>query len=303
VAAVKESPPSSGDTRPASTSSEPAPVRAADSGPDAAPHELAEYIRGFCYNREGDGRYVEQHITRLVRTLEITPHGAENDRILEMGAYLHITPALRTKLGYGEVRGSYLGSPGKVDRRAVVSATGERFECVVDLFNAEKDIYPYPDGYFSTVLCCELLEHLHEDPMHMMCEINRILRSGGRLVLSTPNICSLRAAGAVLLGYHPGFFHQYIRPDADGAVDPRHAREYAPRDVHDLLECSGFEVELLETGPYVARPSLEHEWIRHLLKRYQLPDHLRGEAIFAVGRKTGPVRSRYPSVLYAGGAS
>ncbi len=53
--------------------------------------------------------------------------------------------------------------------------------------------FPYGDAYFSTVLCCELLEHLTEDPMHMMAEINRILRPGGHLVLTTPNIGSLRA--------------------------------------------------------------------------------------------------------------
>ena len=34
------------------------------------------------------------------------------DRILEMGAYLQITPALRSKLGYGEVRGCYYGARG-----------------------------------------------------------------------------------------------------------------------------------------------------------------------------------------------
>ena len=77
---------------------------------------------------------------------------------------------------------------GRVDRRTAVSAEGERFECDIDLFDAEKDVFPYPDGHFSTVLCCELIEHLFADPMHMMGEINRILKPGGHLVLTTPNI-------------------------------------------------------------------------------------------------------------------
>jgi hypothetical protein len=39
--------------------------------------------------------------------------------------------------------------------------------------------------------------------------------------------------------------------------------------------------------------------VRHLLERYRLATELRGDGIYAVGRKTGPVRTRYPAWLYA----
>ncbi|HUG81585.1 MAG TPA: glycosyltransferase [Bryobacterales bacterium] len=259
---------------------------------------LARYILGFCHDSKGREDYVRTHLTRLIRTLEMTPQGTAADRVLEMGAYMHMTPALKTKRGYGEVWGSYLGPAGRVDQSRVVSESGEVFECRLDLFNAEKDPYPYPDEHFSTVLCCELLEHLEGDPMHMMAEINRILRPDGHLLLTTPNICSLRAAGALLLGYHPGLFHQYVRPNDDGDADPRHSREYAPRDIQAMFEAAGFAVERIETGPYLARHSAEFDWVRHLMRRYQLADHLRGDVIYAVGRKTGGVAKRYPSALY-----
>ena len=291
--------------RPPRESSEKAPAArrarpaAAPSPPPPSPSPYIEYIRGFCHDRPQDARYVDSHLTRLVRTLEITPPGGADDAALEMGAYMHITPALRSKLGYGEVRGCYLGPLGEVDRRAVASSSGERFECEIDLFDAEKDRYPYEDGRFATVLCCELLEHLYEDPMHLMAEVNRILREGGRLVLSTPNACSLRALSATLLSYHPGLFHHYVKPDAEGRRDPRHAREYAPRDLQALFEAAGFAVELLESGPYIERDSLELEWINRLLERHELTRELRGDCLHIVGRKTGPVRERYPAALYA----
>ncbi len=268
----------------------------ADVREDESP--LAKYILGFCHDSKGREDYVRTHLTRLVRTLELTPKGSDDDRALEMGAYMHITPALKSKVGYGEVRGSYLGPVGRTDQSRVVSADGEVFECSLDLFNAETDPYPYPDDHFATILCCELLEHLEKDPMHLMSEINRVLRPDGHLLLTTPNICSLRSAGALLLGYHPGLFHQYVRPDADGEADPRHSREYAPRDIQAMYEAAGFSVEHLETGPYLARHSAEFDWVKHVMKRYQLPDHLRGDVIYAVGRKTGPVVERYPSALY-----
>lgn len=242
--------------------------------------------------------YVESHITRLAKTLEITPRGTESDRVLEMGAYLQITPALKTQLGYGEVRGCYYGKAGRQDRRAVTSEDGVEFECLIDLFDAEKDPFPYQDGYFSTVLCCELIEHLFGDPMHLMSEANRILKMGGHLVLTTPNIVSLRAIAGLLQGYQPGLFPAYIRPREDGQVDARHNREYTPREISDLLAISGFEVTLLDTGPFLDEPHPEFGWVRSLLERYILPTEHRGDGIYAVGRKTGAVRDRYPGWLY-----
>jgi glycosyltransferase involved in cell wall biosynthesis/SAM-dependent methyltransferase len=262
-----------------------------------SPPVAPEYIAGWATEPPAQ-EYVQAHRTRLARTLEITPPGGPEDRILEMGAYLQITPALRTKLGYGTVRGCYYGTAGEVDRRTAVSTNGEQFACDVDLFNAEKDPFPYADEYFSTVLCCELIEHLFHDPMHLMLEVNRILKPGGHLVLTTPNLAALRGISAILQGYHPGFFHAYIRPAADGETDARHNREYTPREIHRLLENSGFSIVRLETGPFRDQPAPEYAWINHLLEHYNLDTSLRGEGIFAVGRKTGPVAERYPSWLY-----
>ncbi len=243
--------------------------------------------------------YVDTHLTRLTKTLAIIPPGGPGDRVLEMGSYLQITPALKRRLGYGEVRGSYYGTAGVVEQRTVTSEDGQAFTCPVDLFNAESDRFPYPDEHFATVLCCEIIEHLVRDPMHMLSEVNRILRPGGHLVLTTPNIASMRAIAAVLQGYHPGLFPQYIKPAAEGAVDPRHSREYTPREVHHLLENAGFEVLRLETGPFREQPTPELAWVRQLLDRFELSSDLRDDGVYAVGRKTGPVRERYPSWLYA----
>jgi len=118
-------------------------------------------------------------------------------------------------------------------------------------------------------------------------------------VLTTPNIASLRAIAAILQGYHPGLFHSYIKPAESGHIDPRHNREYTPREIHQLLENSGFKVTLLETGGFRDAPHPEYGWVLHLLNRYELDTDLRGDGIFGVGRKTGPVRVRYPGWLYS----
>ncbi len=45
---------------------------------------------------------------------------------------------------------------------------------------------PYPDNYFDTIVCGEVIEHL-ECPIKLIREINRILKNGGKLILSTPS--------------------------------------------------------------------------------------------------------------------
>ena len=249
---------------------------------------------------EDSRRYVEAHESRLAKTLEMIPPGEPSDRILEMGAYLQITPALRSRLGYGEIRGCYYGKPGHTDHREKTSSEGELFVCDIDHFDAEKDAFPYPDGHFSTVLCCEVIEHLFEDPMHLMFEANRVLKAGGHLLLTTPNVVALRAIDAVLQGYHPGFYHAYLPPARPGEeTGARHNREYTPKEIRKLLENSGFEVVRLETGEFRDLPHPEYGWVRHLLERYRLETNLRGDGIYALGRKTGPVKQRYPEWLYS----
>ena len=274
------------------------PVIEVQPAADVKPAVPADVLEWAPLEPESRG-YVDTHLTRLEKTLGIIPPGGPSDRILEMGTYLQIAPSLQKQLGYGQVRGCYLGRAGTIEHKAVTSQSGELFECDIDLFDAESDLFPYPDGHFSTVLCCELIEHLNRDPMHMMAEINRILRLGGHLVLTTPNLTSLRALSAVLLGYHPGLFSVYLRPDGSAPKEQRHHREYTPIEIHLLLTDSGFEVARLATGPFRESPHPELAWVTHLLERYQLATDLRGEGIYAVGRKTGPVRQRYPSWLYS----
>jgi SAM-dependent methyltransferase len=45
---------------------------------------------------------------------------------------------------------------------------------------------PFPDDTFDCVLCCEVVEHVPRDPSPI-AELVRVLRPGGRLVLSTPD--------------------------------------------------------------------------------------------------------------------
>jgi SAM-dependent methyltransferase len=275
------------------------PVEAPAPHRSSLDHPLAGELLAWASD-EAARQYLVQHLSRLITTLELLPDGAPDCSILEMGCYMQITPALREVKGYGTVRGCYYGKLGDVIRKEARRADGRSFACDVDAFDAERDRYPYEDDSFDAVLCTELFEHLGHDPMHCLTEIHRILKPGGHLLLSTPNACSVRAIAAILGQYHPGFFPAFMRPNASGEVDPRHHREYAPREVALAMENAGFTVQNLQTAPYWSTPEPEHAWVHHLLERYELDAGLRDECTFALAIKTGPVQHRYPDWLYYG---
>ena len=61
---------------------------------------------------------------------------------------------------------------------------------------------PYPDASFDLVLMTEVIEHL-ENHRAALCDLARVLRPGGRLVLTTPNIMRLDSRlGFMLSGMH-----------------------------------------------------------------------------------------------------
>jgi len=117
-------------------------------------------------------------------------------------------------------------------------------------------------------------------------------------VLTTPYIASMRALSAILNGYHPGFFPSYVKPGGEHTDHPRHNREYTPDDIYHLLEAAGFAIARLETGEFRDDAHPDWAYIRHILREYKLPEGNRGDGIYAVGRKVGPVRERWPAWLY-----
>ena len=64
--------------------------------------------------------------------------------------------------------------------------TGEEKIFNFNLFNSETDHFPYEEATFDVVLFCEILEHLILDPIRAISEINRVLKQGGYLILTTP---------------------------------------------------------------------------------------------------------------------
>jgi SAM-dependent methyltransferase len=242
--------------------------------------------------------YFQKHLLRLARTLTLVPKARSSGRIIELGCYMQITPFLQYWRGYSDVRGAYYGPLGRADRR-IASVHGKPFEVAVDLFDAERDPYPYPDGSFETVLACELIEHLIRDPMHLLLECSRILQEGGRLIVTTPNISSLTSVARVLHGYNnPQINSDYARPREGTPDEIPHVREYTAFELRTVLESAGFAIEALFTEPIAEFEMHRSMW--NFLEDHGYNTSLRGEQTYCMAvKRTGLPVTRYPRFLYS----
>jgi SAM-dependent methyltransferase len=60
---------------------------------------------------------------------------------------------------------------------------------------------PFPDAYFDRVIASEVLEHIHDD-VTAMAELSRVLRPGGRAVVTVPRFWPERVCWALSTEYH-----------------------------------------------------------------------------------------------------
>jgi glycosyltransferase involved in cell wall biosynthesis/SAM-dependent methyltransferase len=256
-------------------------------------NEALRYVAGFFEDDPDASGYIQLHRDRLIRTLELVPVGDRSQRFLELSSYLQM-PLLAQRYGdYGEIAVTnwWDGEPREKVIRVRNRSAGEEFAFPMKNVDVERDSFPFPDGHFDVALCCELIEHLREDPMRMLSELNRVMKWGGLLILTTPNITSAFSVQEALAGRSPNIYNLYNRQSpAD-----RHSREYTPTDVRVVLESAGFKVlKLFTENVWHGADEGFLSWLDHT----GVPRELRGDNIYAVGRKQTAQIDRYPHELY-----
>jgi len=106
---------------------------------------------------------------------------------------------------------------------------------VTHRLDLDSEPLPFDAGSFDAALCLEVIEHVL-DPPQLIREVARVLRPGGHVYVSTPNIRFLGYLRTLVFG---GRF-------PDTSADPAafrggHVHFFTFRDVEDLLAAEGFE--------------------------------------------------------------
>ena len=117
----------------------------------------------------------------------------------------------------------------------------DRHQIEVIKCNMETEKLPFEDNYFHFIFFNEVFEHLRIDPIANLKELQRVLHPEGFLMLSTPNLYSIRNVKNMLLG--KGFdnpYQQFEKLHSLGHMG--HVREYTLAQVKEFVEKTGFEV-------------------------------------------------------------
>jgi 2-polyprenyl-3-methyl-5-hydroxy-6-metoxy-1,4-benzoquinol methylase len=94
---------------------------------------------------------------------------------------------------------------------------------------------PFRAGRLDAVFAGEIIEHL-VDTDAFVAELRRVLRPGGILVITTPNLASFENRVKLLLGRYPVWVDYRLAGSG-------HVRAYTPRILRAQLAAHGFRVE------------------------------------------------------------
>jgi SAM-dependent methyltransferase len=168
---------------------------------------------------------------RLRRALEVGPGS---------GVYLRLLSDIAETVVASDIEAAFL------ERARAISAMRSNIEVVLD------DIVEtaLEDGAFDLVLCSEVIEHI-PDPGRALASIHRILRPGGRLVLSTPHRFSpLELAGRI--AFLPGIVDVVRRIYREPILPTGHVSLLSAGQARRHLAAAGFSVERSwATGVYL----------------------------------------------------
>jgi len=123
----------------------------------------------------------------------------------------------------------------------------ERFEFHQEIKFTEGNLahpLPYKDNFFDYVIFMEVIEHIY-NPHFVISEISRILRKGGRLILSTPNILNIGSRFRFLM---EGSFDFFREPTLDyskcfpAAIQNMHVIPWRYQELEYLLAQNSLEI-------------------------------------------------------------
>jgi len=242
---------------------QPSPMEGRDHGP-AAPAEPPAATRRWLsagWPRDADpgemAGYVGADLARFLMSVQLMPDAP--GRILEIGSNPYfISRLVRERHPASELRmTNYFGDPGDAIEQDVVDADGAVLATFrSELVDTETTPLPYADASFDTVLLCEVIEHLIADPVFQLREIARVLRPGGTLILTTPNVA--RSTNRHRLAQRQGIYDPYSGYGPHG----RHNREYTAEELLELTAGAGFTAVRYLTRPVHAVPDPDEAWFR-----------------------------------------
>jgi 2-polyprenyl-3-methyl-5-hydroxy-6-metoxy-1,4-benzoquinol methylase len=137
----------------------------------------------------------------------------------------------------------------------------------------ERERLPFGEATLDLVLFNEVIEHLRLNPILPLREIHRVLRPGGFMLLSTPNI-TLAKRLRFLWGvdFNDDLIKEFAKLETVGHMG--HFRLYSKNEIERLLKYVGFQIQSARTHMVTKE---RRSWKGRLLEKLfpaQMGDHM-----------------------------
>lgn len=180
--------------------------------------EVEEVVKKYGDEKALTSYYVEFWRRAIVLEL-VTKYCPKGSSVADLGAQPFIMSCALAKLGYNVIAVDIEPEPYLHIAKS----------CGVSVVKADLERDELGFGSVECAVLSEVLEHLN--PYYVpktLSNINQVLKEGGKLILTTPNVASLFRRLKLLMGKQP--------------IYRLHVKEYTKYEVEELLKNAGFKI-------------------------------------------------------------
>jgi 2-polyprenyl-3-methyl-5-hydroxy-6-metoxy-1,4-benzoquinol methylase len=182
---------------------------------------------------------------RRFREVDAEIHTQPGSRILDIGSAWGFNAMALRRLGYRST-----GMDLIVDQFPVGQRIAGHNQIEFTVVGGDAAAVPFAEGSFDCITMVETMEHIYDaDRIRALSECRRVLRQGGRLILSTPNFGSLverykrfAVRRSWLRTRMPAMCYPADQVDRDTYHPYRYHLPMRNSEIRRLLEAAGFRV-------------------------------------------------------------